>query len=683
MLTRTSLRPLLLVAFALSAWLCVPPLAAQEASLPRCEGLNTDGLRIATGPEGGSYELVGKILREFLPDLDIHPCRTQGTLENLRLLSDNKVQFAIGQGDVLHKGWSHEAPPDSYRLGNQTGNDWSRIHFKNIKLVRWLYSEKVQIVAAPHTYITSLADLRKKHIWLGPTEGGTYDTAHEVLRAAGLSDDDYDARHDILSLKAANEELLSGKLDVIFRATSVPMDYLSEPYNEQPVTITDLFRGHSEVYLVGLDRPVVDRLLQSPSYVESPVYRGTYPQEKNGVLTIGLEAMLLTQTETSVKEAHAINRISALLSAQRAKLEKALNIELDLLDKKVDSTQDSPELAMSEHIDPNVLETLRPSRFSRYVGPATLLALVAALFLLAARSKSLLEALGRGSKYIVSAVILAASCAIFGFALYTYEHRYSFDFRSPWTAAQSLLIYFARGLKTESLMSHRGQIIALLALAIIASLIHWMHSESLNDTVMTWSNWLARRFYRRAAALHPDRRHRVILNWGPRAAKLVTDWSSEKKAVRGEIRVVTLEPIVLPPQLSADALRTINADPKTRSALETARIGDAECVLICAGWGKLDPADRRKLVDSELADSYTIRAIQAIRALDGSSSHIVPITAEIRLEPNRAEAEVAGAPRIEIVAPELHVAANGYTATPPPNSTVPPPAMPSAGEAAH
>lgn len=652
MLNYKSSRAFLAIAFALAVWLFVPAVAAQESSIPRCEGLNTDGLRIATGPEGGSYELVGKILREFLPDLDIHPCRTQGTLENLRLLSANKVQFAIGQGDVLHKGWSHEAPPDSYKLGNQAGNDWSRIHFKNIKLVRWLYSEKVQIIAAPHTYITSLADLRKKHVWLGPTEGGTYDTSHEVLRAAGLSDDDYDARHDILSLKDANEQLLNGKLDVIFRTTSVPMDYLSEPYNEQPVTITDLFRGHSEVYLVGLDRSVVDRLLQSPSYVESPVYRGTYPQEKNGVLTIGLEAMLLTQTEASAKEAHAINRISALLGTQRAKLEKALNIELDLVDKKLDSAQDSPELAMSEHVDPNVLETLRPSRFSRYAGPATVLALLAALFLAAGRSKGLLETLGRGSKYIVSAAILAVSCAIFGIALYSYEHRYSFDFRSPWTAAESLLIYFARGLKTEALMSHRGQIIALFALAIIASLIHWMHSESLNDTVMSWSNWLARRFYRRAAALYPDRRHRVILNWSPRAIRLVTDWAAEKKVSRGEIRVVTPEPVVLPSQLSPDALRTINADPKTRAALDSARVGDAECVLICSAWNKLDPADRRKLVDSELADSYTIRAIQAIRALDGSSRHTVPIVAEIRLERNRAEAEIAGAPRIEVVAPE-------------------------------
>ena len=655
------IRTVLLSVCLTATGLCVPSAPAQEGSLPRCEGLNTDGLRIATGPDGGSYQLVGKILREFLPELDIHPCRTQGTLENLRLLSDNKVQLAIGQGDVLHKGWSHEAPPESYKEGNKAGNDWSRIRFKNIKLVRWLYSEKVQIIAAPHTYITSLADLRKKRVWLGPTEGGSYDTAHEVLRAAGLTDSDYEPRQDILSLRDANEELLSGKLDVIFRTTSVPMDYLSEPYDEKPITITDLFRGHSEVYLVGLDRPVVDRLLQSPSYVESPVYRGTYPQEKNGVLTIGLEAMLLTQTEASAKEANAIKKINALLGSQRAKLEKALNIEMDLLDKRIDSSVDSPELSIADHVDPNVLDSLRPTKFSQYAGPIAVLVLFVGMVFVAARSKNLLEALGRGSKYIVSATILAASCAVFGFALYGYEHRYSFDFRNPWNAAESLVIYFARGLKTESLMTHRGQVIALFALAIIASLIHWMHSESLNDTVMSWSRWLSRHFYRRAAALYPDKRHRVILNWNERAAQRVTEWTAEKKAVRGEIRVVTLEPVVLPPQLSADAIRTINGDPKTRTALEGARVADAECVVICSAWSKCDPGDRRKLVDSELADSYTIRAIQAIRALDGTIRHTVPITAEIRLERNREEAEAVGAPRIEIVAPEMPSAVNGQT----------------------
>src|SRR5579859_5837359 len=268
--------------------------AAQDEGLPKCAGMPADGIRFATGPDGGSYQVVGKILREFAPDLDIRPCKTQGTLENLRLLSEGNVELAIGQGDVVHKGWSHEAPPESYKLGNKAGNDWSTIHFKNITLMRWLYSEKLQIVAAPHTYISSLADLKKKRLWLGHTEGGSYDTAHEVLRAAGFSDGDYELREDIPTLKAANDELLSGKLDAIFRATSVPMDYVSEPYSDKPVTITDLFRGHSEVYLVGLDRPVVDRLLQSPTYVESPIYRGSYPQQKNGVLTIGIEAMLLT-----------------------------------------------------------------------------------------------------------------------------------------------------------------------------------------------------------------------------------------------------------------------------------------------------------------------------------------------------------------------------------------------------
>jgi len=638
---------------------------AQKDGIPKCAGLPADGLRIATGPDGGSYQVVGKLLREFAPDLDIRPCKTQGTLENLRLLSQGDVELAIGQGDVVHKGWSHE-PPESHQQGNKAANDWSTIHFKDIKLVRWLYSEKLQIVAAPHTYISSLSDLRKKRLWLGPTEGGTYDTAHEVLRAAGFSDADYELRVDIPTLRAANEELLTGKLDAIFRATSVPMDYVRELSSEKPVTITDLFRRHSEVYLVGLDRPVVDRLLQSPSYVESPVYRGSYPQQKNGVLTIGIEAMLLTHAAASAKNPHAIPEINDLLSRQRVKLQKALNIELDLLDKKIDLDTDTGEMSIANHVDPAVINSLRPTKLSQYGGPTALLVGFALLLLYISRSKNVLETLGGRSKYIISTLILIVSCGIFGFALWGYEHRYSFDFQNPWMAAESLMFYFARGLKTENLMTPKGQVTALLALAIIASLVHWMHSEALNDTVISWSKWLSRILYGRASALRPEERHSVILNWNARAAQQVTTWAAAKKAVRGDIRVVTSDPVVLPAHISASAVHLVCGDPKTRAALDEARVSDAECVLICSAWCKLDPSDRRKLVDSELADSYTIRAIQTIRALNGSAKRVVPILAEIRLERNRHEAETAGAPRIDILtilAPEAEdvAAANGHT----------------------
>ncbi len=645
---------------------------AQKDGIPKCVGLPADGLRIATGPDGGSYQLVGKLLRELAPDLDMRPCKTQGTLENLRLLSQGDVELAIGQGDVVHKGWSHEPPPESHKPGNKAANDWSTIHFKDIKLVRWLYSEKLQIVAAPHTYISSLSDLRKKRLWLGPTEGGTYDTAHEVLRAAGFSEGDYELREDIPTLRAANEELLTGKLDAIFRATSVPMDYVSEQYSEKPVTITDLFRGHSEVYLVGLDRAVVDRLLQSPSYVESPVYRGSYPQQKNGVLTIGIEAMLLTHAAASAKNPHAIPEINDLLSRQRVKLQKALNIELDLLDKKIDPDTDTGEMSIANHVDPAVINSLRPTKFSQYGGPAALLVGFALLLLYISRSKNVLETLGGRSKYIISTLILIVSCGIFGFALWGYEHRYSFDFQNPWMAAESLMFYFARGLKTENLMTPKGQVTALLALAIIASLVHWMHSEALNDTVISWSKWLSRILYGRASALRPEERHSVILNWNARAAQQVTTWAAAKKAVRGDIRVVTSDPVVLPAHISASAVHLVCGDPKTRAALDEARVSDSECVLICSAWCKLDPSDRRKLVDSELADSYTIRAIQTIRALNGSAKRVVPILAEIRLERNRHEAEIAGAPRIDILAPEAEhmAAANGHT-WPAPTSTTP------------
>jgi hypothetical protein len=183
--------------------------------------------------------------------------------------------------------------------------------------------------------------------------------------------------------------------------------------------------------------------------------------------------------------------------------------------------------------------------------------------------------------------------------------------------------------------------------------------------VLAWSKRLSHILYGRASALRPDERHRVILNWNARAAQQVAVWAAEKKAVRGDIRVVTSEPVVLPAHVSTSAVQLINGDAKTRAALEEARVAHAECVLICSTWCKLDPSDRRKLVDAELADSYTIRAIQTIRALDGNTKRPVPILAEIRLERNRDEAEALGAPRIEILPPEAAGTTNGQAwATP-------------------
>jgi hypothetical protein len=92
-----------LIAFVLS---CVSAMflwpGSTPAQIPKCEGMREGGLRLATGSVGGSYLRAGIALREAAPALDIRPCTTAGTLENLKLLSTNQVELAVAQSDLMH-----------------------------------------------------------------------------------------------------------------------------------------------------------------------------------------------------------------------------------------------------------------------------------------------------------------------------------------------------------------------------------------------------------------------------------------------------------------------------------------------------------------------------------------------------------------------------------------------------
>jgi hypothetical protein len=77
--------------------------------------------------------------------------------------------------------------------------------------------------------------------------------------------------------------------------------------------------------------------------------------------------------------------------------------------------------------------------------------------------------------------------------------------------------------------------------------------------------------------------------------------------------------------------------------MEKAGVLDASAVTIVSAWGPADPHDRRRNVDPEYADSKTLLALLAIRALceDGNRSSVLPVNAEIRLARNQQEARNA------------------------------------------
>jgi hypothetical protein len=194
-------------------------------------------------------------------------------------------------------------------------------------------------------------------------------------------------------------------------------------------------------------------------------------------LTIGIEAMLVTRLGDSPEDSARIVNLNRAISDSHGSIQKAMNIELDLVDKKVNRKGSLDEQAIFERIHAAAFPVLVQELFWRCV----LLALVAltalALLFLAARNDRVLEALGGNSKYLVTGAFLGAACALFGTMLWFFERRFSFDFMSPMASTESLIVYFARGMKSESLMTLNGQLVALLALAVIATLVHSLNSD--------------------------------------------------------------------------------------------------------------------------------------------------------------------------------------------------------------
>jgi hypothetical protein len=134
----------------------------------------------------------------------------------------------------------------------------------------------------------------------------------------------------------------------------------------------------------------------------------------------------------------------------------------------------------------------------------------------------------------------------------------------------------------------------------------------------------------------------VFLNWNCRASQMAAEFQSDATQAPRPIVVVRPEsgPKIGDP---AGDVRFVEGDPASRAAMEKAGVLDASAVTIVSAWAPSHPDDRRRNVDPEYADSKTLLALLAIRALceDGNRSSVLPVNAEIRLARNQQEARTA------------------------------------------
>ncbi len=183
----------------------------------------------ATGVPTGVYARYGSLLKERLhremPDVDLRLLPSQGSVQNLDMVSSGKASFTIAAADAVA----------TFRDDKEPGA-------KQLRACARLYDDYIQLVVPAGSGVRSAKDLKGLRVGVGQERSGVNLIAGRLLRAAGL-DPDKDVRPVRAGIDRMPDLLGKGKLDAFFWSGGLPttaIERLAAKTNIQLVQLGDL-----------------------------------------------------------------------------------------------------------------------------------------------------------------------------------------------------------------------------------------------------------------------------------------------------------------------------------------------------------------------------------------------------------------------------------------------------------
>lgn len=180
-------------------------------------------LTIATASKEGAYFSFAKEYQKHFAEqkIKLEILETSGSVENLQLLTTEKVELAFVQGGV---GSSEEAP--------------------ELRGLASVYLEPLFIFARKGFEIDDIIDLKGKKVGVGLKGSGTRNIAMQLFADNGM---DRDGQLEILSSHGQDgaRELLEGEIDVLFMVTRVGAPLVERLFHDPRVELVNLRRAKS------------------------------------------------------------------------------------------------------------------------------------------------------------------------------------------------------------------------------------------------------------------------------------------------------------------------------------------------------------------------------------------------------------------------------------------------------
>lgn len=190
------------------------------------EGSKRAFISVGTAPSGGAFFTVGsaicEVVNENRGELNwrVNAEATGGSMENIRLLTQDKLQFAMSNSSITY-----------FAVRGTEG--WEEKH--DARSVMTLFPNVAMFVTLESSDIKSVGDLRGKKVYLGPEGAGFEYFVKPILAAHGLELSDLTLRYG--SQQSAVELLGDGAIDAAMVGGGIPNPSISQMAQANPIRL--------------------------------------------------------------------------------------------------------------------------------------------------------------------------------------------------------------------------------------------------------------------------------------------------------------------------------------------------------------------------------------------------------------------------------------------------------------
>jgi TRAP transporter TAXI family solute receptor len=258
-------------------------------------------LSIATGNTGGIYYPYGGGLAKIIGDsLRVQATAevTAGSVDNLRLIQQRKVDIAFALADTL----------DDATRGQGA---FQRTGLVKARALAVLYPNYTHVATIGGNGIERLTDLKGRVVSTGSPGSGTEVIALRMLRAAGL-DPDRDIRRQALTVNASVDALKDGKIDAFFWSGGLPTASILDLASS--IGITAKLLPNDEVIAT------LQKQYGATLYSRLVMPRGSYPGMTADVGVVGVQNVLAVHEAMEEQLAYDLTRVLFEKQAELARI---------------------------------------------------------------------------------------------------------------------------------------------------------------------------------------------------------------------------------------------------------------------------------------------------------------------------------------------------------------------------